>query len=182
MTGHCPGRVPPFGYLRIVARLQLPEAFRSWPRPSSAYGALASTLRSSSLDCYRRQDPETNCLSFHSVSGSPLSLPSAHSVSVICLHIPSNWPFSRIISSLLCSCQGAVQDRDGSPSGSLSQDPENDTGSSLLRSFNSAPIQTRLRLFGTPTSPCCPLPRAFAFSFSSVGFKQLALSVRLPFG
>ena len=38
------GQVPPFGYPRIYARLQLPVAFRSWPRPSSAYGALASTL------------------------------------------------------------------------------------------------------------------------------------------
>ncbi len=29
------GRVPPFGHLRISARLQLPAAFRSLPRPSS---------------------------------------------------------------------------------------------------------------------------------------------------
>ena len=31
--------VAPFGYLRIIARLRLPEAFRSLPRPSSALGA-----------------------------------------------------------------------------------------------------------------------------------------------
>jgi hypothetical protein len=31
-----PGWVPPFGYLRFIARRQLPEAFRSLPRPSSA--------------------------------------------------------------------------------------------------------------------------------------------------
>ena len=37
-------RVPPFGYLRIGACLRLPVAFRSLPRPSSAYGARASTL------------------------------------------------------------------------------------------------------------------------------------------
>ena len=37
-------RVPPFRYLRIVACLRLPVAFRSLPRPSSAYGAWASTL------------------------------------------------------------------------------------------------------------------------------------------
>ena len=37
-------RVPPFGYLRINACLRLPVAFRSLPRPSSAYGARASTL------------------------------------------------------------------------------------------------------------------------------------------
>ena len=56
VSRHCPGRVPPFGYPRIVACLQLPVAFRSWPRPSSAVGALASTLCSSSLD----YSPETN--------------------------------------------------------------------------------------------------------------------------
>ena len=50
VSRHYPGRVPPFGYPRIVACLQLPVAFRSWPRPSSAVGALASTLCSSSLD------------------------------------------------------------------------------------------------------------------------------------
>ena len=37
-------RVPPFGYPRIEACLRLPVAFRSVPRPSSAYGARASTL------------------------------------------------------------------------------------------------------------------------------------------
>ena len=35
MTEHHPSRVPPFGYPRINARLQLPVAFRSLPRPSS---------------------------------------------------------------------------------------------------------------------------------------------------
>ena len=44
------GWVSPFGYLRIDVCLRLPAAFRSWPRPSSAFGALASTLCSSSLD------------------------------------------------------------------------------------------------------------------------------------
>ena len=50
VTGHYPSRVSPFGYLRINAYLRLPEAFRSLSRPSSAISALASTLRSSSLD------------------------------------------------------------------------------------------------------------------------------------
>lgn len=50
VTGHYPSRVPPFGYLRIKAHLRLPEAFRSLSRPSSAISALASTLRSCSLD------------------------------------------------------------------------------------------------------------------------------------
>ena len=47
-------RVSPFGYLRIDVCLRLPAAFRSWPRPSSAFGALASTLCSSSLDYFLR--------------------------------------------------------------------------------------------------------------------------------
>ena len=50
VTGHYPSRVPPFGDLRIIAYLRLPEAFRSLSRPSSAISALASTLRSCSLD------------------------------------------------------------------------------------------------------------------------------------
>lgn len=67
VTGHYSRRVSPFGYLRFNACLRLPVAFRSLPRPSSAYGALASTLRSCSLDFlvalwYQLLDtnPETN--------------------------------------------------------------------------------------------------------------------------
>lgn len=44
VTRHYPRWVPPFGYLRIAACLRLPAAFRSLPRPSSAIGAMASTL------------------------------------------------------------------------------------------------------------------------------------------
>ena len=40
-----PGRVAPFGYLRVKGRLRLSEAFRSLPRPSSAVGTKASTVR-----------------------------------------------------------------------------------------------------------------------------------------
>ena len=43
-------RVPPFRYPWIVAYLQLPKAFRSLSRLSSALSAKASTLRSSSYD------------------------------------------------------------------------------------------------------------------------------------
>jgi hypothetical protein len=43
VTGHNPGRVSPLGHPRINACSQLPEAFRSLPRPSSALGAKAST-------------------------------------------------------------------------------------------------------------------------------------------
>ena len=39
------GRVSPFGYLRIKAHSQLPEAFRSVSRPSSPLDAKASTKR-----------------------------------------------------------------------------------------------------------------------------------------
>ena len=38
-----PVRVSPFGNPRIDARLQLPVAYRSLPRPSSPLGAKAST-------------------------------------------------------------------------------------------------------------------------------------------
>ena len=44
MTGHYPRRIAPFGYPRINARVQLPEAFRSLPRPSSPADAKASFM------------------------------------------------------------------------------------------------------------------------------------------
>ena len=40
-------RVAPFGNQRIYARVQLPVAYRSLPRPSSPLGAKASTMRPS---------------------------------------------------------------------------------------------------------------------------------------
>ena len=40
VTGHYPSRVSPFRNPRIKARLQLPLAYRSWPRLSSALGAI----------------------------------------------------------------------------------------------------------------------------------------------
>ena len=46
----CLRRVSPFRYLRIVAYVQLPVAFRSLSRLSSALSAKASTLRSYSLN------------------------------------------------------------------------------------------------------------------------------------
>src|SRR5262245_7745956 len=45
MTGHDSRRVSPFGHPRIEACLQLPEAYRSLPRPSSPSRAKASTVR-----------------------------------------------------------------------------------------------------------------------------------------
>src|SRR3546814_2462320 len=48
----CKGGVSPFGHPRIKACSQLPEAFRSVPRPSSPLGAKASTRCPSSLERY----------------------------------------------------------------------------------------------------------------------------------
>ena len=50
VTGHYASRVAPFGDPRIYACLRLPEAYRSFPRPSSAPGAKASTVCPSQLD------------------------------------------------------------------------------------------------------------------------------------
>ena len=47
VTGHCSGRIAPFGRLRLNAYLRLPAAFRSLSRPSSAPSAKAFPLRSS---------------------------------------------------------------------------------------------------------------------------------------
>ena len=47
---HCGMWVPPFGHLRVTGYVLLTAAFRSLSRPSSAPGAKASSLRSSSLD------------------------------------------------------------------------------------------------------------------------------------
>ena len=79
-------RVSPFGYSGIKACLRLPLTFRSLPRPSSALGALASTLCSSSLD----YSPETPLQIFRSIDFLFAT------------------GLSRLFSSSsLCSCQGA---------------------------------------------------------------------------
>jgi hypothetical protein len=44
-TRHYPDRVSPFGHPRVKACLQLTEAYRSLPRPSSTSGAKAFTVR-----------------------------------------------------------------------------------------------------------------------------------------
>ena len=49
--------VSPFGNLRIYAHLQLPEAYRSLSRPSSAPDAKAFPLRSFMLDLRQRIAP-----------------------------------------------------------------------------------------------------------------------------
>ena len=45
--------VPPFGNLRIIAYLLLPEAFRGSSRPSSASSAKAFTMRPFLLDLFQ---------------------------------------------------------------------------------------------------------------------------------
>ena len=50
VTGHYARRVSPFGDPCFIARLRLHTAYRSLPRPSSAFGAKASTIRPYYLD------------------------------------------------------------------------------------------------------------------------------------
>ena len=45
VTGHGPGRVPPFGHPGIEGRLRLPRDYRGLPRPSSASCAKPSAAR-----------------------------------------------------------------------------------------------------------------------------------------
>ena len=44
VTDLAAGRVAPFGHPEITARVQLPQAYRSLPRPSSPLDAKASTV------------------------------------------------------------------------------------------------------------------------------------------
>ena len=57
-TGSTPVRVAPFGNPRIKGCLLLPEAYRSWPRPSSLPGAKASALCPFCLTCRSTVNPE----------------------------------------------------------------------------------------------------------------------------
>ena len=60
--------VSPFRYLRIIAYLQLPEAFRSLSRLSSALSAKASTLRSLLLNHTCKNKPD--CIALQSLCRS----------------------------------------------------------------------------------------------------------------
>ena len=65
--------VSPFGNLRIYAHLQLPEAFRSLSRPSSAPDAKAFPLRSFQLDLSDSRLPVNSfkiTIRVRSISGS----------------------------------------------------------------------------------------------------------------
>ncbi len=50
VTKVTPRRVSPFGHPGITACVQLPQAYRSLPRPSSPLGTKASTVRRTLLD------------------------------------------------------------------------------------------------------------------------------------
>ena len=59
VTQVAPRRVSPFGHPEIKARVQLPQAFRSLPRPSSPLGTKASTVRRTLLDLKVVRDKTT---------------------------------------------------------------------------------------------------------------------------
>ena len=99
VTEHYFRRVPPFGYPRIYACLRLPVAFRSLPRPSSAISALASTLRSYSLDLFRNLRSLLRLLSRFGRPGSA-RWPPAFAFRFACLSVSD--------SLSLCSFQGAL--------------------------------------------------------------------------
>ena len=67
-------RVSPFGYPRIYACLQLPEAFRRLLRPSSALYAKTSAVRSSSFNHYISRDMFQRTVDCFSVSSTFFSL------------------------------------------------------------------------------------------------------------
>ena len=100
-------RVSPFGHPRIKACVRLPEAFRSLPRPSSAQGTEASTIRPYSLD-RPPESPGSNPPSGRSGGRAGLRLAPR-------LFTPERAPtaplprfFPRALRALtLCACQGA---------------------------------------------------------------------------
>jgi hypothetical protein len=59
VTRVAPRWVAPFGDPGITACVQLPQAYRSLPRPSSPLGAKASTVRPLLLDLMNSHDQET---------------------------------------------------------------------------------------------------------------------------
>ena len=71
MTRCYPRRVSPFGHPGITACVQLPQAYRSLPRPSSPLGAKASTVRRIVLDLKARDRlPEDSSTSLASTQPS----------------------------------------------------------------------------------------------------------------
>ena len=70
--------VSPFRYLRIMAYLQLPEAFRSLSRLSSALSAKASTLRSLLLNHTCKYKSDCIALQSHAKQSFALSRHSSN--------------------------------------------------------------------------------------------------------
>ena len=99
VTEHYFRRVPPFGYPRIYACLRLPVAFRSLPRPSSAISALASTLRSYSLDLFRNLRSLLRLLSRFGRSGSARCASGFR----LPLHVPFCFGFSFSVQFSRCA-------------------------------------------------------------------------------
>ena len=121
-------RVSPFGYLRIAAYLRLPAAFRSWSRPSSANGALASTLCSSLLDFLLLRP----FFFLSPVTASGLASDFRLSTSVFRFDLSLltfDWSSRKTHFSSVCSCQGSVI----LFSKDLRADPENDTASKIFK-------------------------------------------------
>ena len=74
MTGVAAGRVSPFGHPGITARVQLPQAYRSLPRPSSPLDAKASTV------CLIAFDLHFDLLAADPRCGPPHGVDSSHPV------------------------------------------------------------------------------------------------------
>ena len=78
------GRVSPFGHPGITARLQLPQAYRSLPRPSSPLDAKASTVCLIAFDL-KFDLRRTTCAARHSLrqtsrSSPPHGVDSSHPI------------------------------------------------------------------------------------------------------
>ena len=134
-------RVSPFGDLRIEAYLRLPAAFRSWSRPSSANGALASTLCSSLLDFLLLRPFFLFCLRCPlPLSPSGFRLPGPASAF---LHLRLVFQKNSFLFSVQLSRFGALHFFRA-----FREDPENDTASKFL---NGSPCSSHfpLRSFQT---------------------------------
>ncbi len=114
-------RVSTFGYLRVFACLRLSVAFRSLPRPSSALGAWASALCSSSLDYILRPCLSSSISMLDRVPLGTLQLAFLTSLTNPCLLILELVFLELVLVNLsflpLCSCQGApsrIRDDGGS--------------------------------------------------------------------
>jgi hypothetical protein len=73
-----PYRVSPFGDLRINACVQLTEAYRSLPRPSSPIDAKASTIRPYQLNQKSLQAKMPVCFTLILLSKNVLEIPASY--------------------------------------------------------------------------------------------------------